>query len=63
MLVDGTIPDAAYDDFMQFHNETSELGLRTCNLEAIMNEVRLRVTPSLTADFKDDLDIWWANLD
>ncbi len=46
MLVDGTITDSAYADFMQSYNETSELGLRTCNLEAIMNEVQLRVRPS-----------------
>ena len=57
MLVDGTIPDAAYADFMQFHNETSELGLRTCNLEAIMNEVQLRVTPPKRLNSKKNLDI------
>ncbi len=46
LLIEGTISDSAYDNFMQFQNESSGLGLRTCNLEAIMNEVS-RFSPSV----------------
>ncbi len=37
--------DAAYTNFLQFRDESEDLGLRGCNLEAIMNEVRRVLYP------------------
>lgn len=36
--------DEAYTNFLQFDDESKNLGLRECNLEAIMNEVSFGVT-------------------
>ena len=39
LLVNGSLTDEAYSNFLQFRVESEDLGLRGCNLEEIMNEV------------------------
>lgn len=41
LVVNGTMSDAAYSNFLQYRDESEDLGVRGCNLEAIMNEVSL----------------------
>lgn len=40
LLVNGSLSDEAYANFLQFRDDTEDLGLRKCDLESIMNEVR-----------------------
>lgn len=39
LLANGSLTDEAYSNFLQFREESKDLGLRGCNLEEIMNEV------------------------
>lgn len=39
LLVNGSLTDEAYANFLQYRDESKDLGLRGCNLEEIMNEV------------------------
>lgn len=39
LVVNGSLSDEAYANFLEFREESKDLGLRGCNLEAIMNEV------------------------
>jgi solute carrier family 6 amino acid/orphan transporter-like 15/16/17/18/20 len=41
LLVNGSLTDEAYANFLQYRDESKDLGLRGCNLEEIMNEVKL----------------------
>ncbi|XP_032792559.2 sodium- and chloride-dependent transporter XTRP3 [Daphnia magna] len=38
LVVNGSLSDEAYANFLEFREESKDLGLRGCNLEAIMNE-------------------------
>jgi len=48
LLINGSVSDSAYKNFLESREESADLGVHGCSLETIMNEAIIRLSIHLS---------------